>query len=88
MQDKRGLYYYPQAGNHKVRVYVRRRDGAVEFRLWQDELPEVWERHGWLPYRVLQDAAQLYREERNADADPLRIYDINVAELLLREAGQ
>lgn len=88
MQDKLGLFYYPQVNNHKVRVYVRRQDGVVEFRLWQEDLPEVWERHGWIPYGVLQDAARLYREERNADADPLRIYDINVAELLLREAGQ
>ena len=33
------------------------------------------------------NAADLYREERNADADPLKLYDAAVARALLEEAG-
>lgn len=89
MKDSLGLYYNPQAGNPGVRVYVRREpDGSVAFRLWRQDLPEVWERHGWVPYAVLESAARLYREERNPDADPLRLYDIRVAEALLQEEGR
>lgn len=41
MKDERGLYYHPQAGNSRARVYVRRgRDGEVEFRLWQADHPK------------------------------------------------
>ncbi|HJA78241.1 hypothetical protein [uncultured Desulfovibrio sp.] len=89
MKDALGLYYHPQAGNPGVRVYVRREaDGGVAFRLWRQDLPEAWERHGWVPYAVLESAARLYREERNPDADPLRLYDIRVAQALLQEEGQ
>lgn len=89
MKDTLGLYYHPQAGNSGVRVYVRREpDGSVAFRLWRQDLPEAWERHGWVPYDVLENAARLYREERNPEADPLRLYDIKVAEALLQEDGR
>ena len=77
---------YPQAGNSRARVYVRRgRDGEVEFRLWQADHPEVWERHPWLSLSVVQNAARLYKEERNQEADPLKLYDLAVARTLLRE---
>lgn len=86
MKDERGLYYHPNAGDNRARVYVRRgEDGGVEFRLWQSECPEIWERHPWLPYEVVQNAAQLYQKERNRDADPLRLYDLAVARALLQE---
>lgn len=86
MKDERGLYYYPQAGNREARVYVRHgEDGGIEFRLWQVDHPEVWERHGWLPLAVIENAARLYRKERNADADPLKLYDVAVARALLAE---
>lgn len=84
MRDERGLYYHAQAGNPRVRVYVRKgEDGEVEFRMWERDHPEVWEQHPWLPYAVIRDAARLYREERNPEADPLRLYDLNVAKNLL-----
>lgn len=87
MKDERGLYYHPQAGNSQARVYVRRGpDGEVEFRLWQADHPEVWERHPWLSLDVLQSAARLYQTERNREADPLRLYDLAVARALLRES--
>lgn len=86
MKDERGLYYFPQAGNHEARVYVRRGEsGETEFRLWQASHPEVWEKHGWIPLSVIENAARLYRAERNPDADPLKLYDAAVAQVLLRE---
>ncbi|MDO5483336.1 MAG: hypothetical protein Q4F27_00345 [Desulfovibrionaceae bacterium] len=89
MKDERGLYYHPNAGDSRARVYVRRgADGEIEFRLWQAEYPEIWERHPWLSLDVVQSAARLYHEERNQEADPLRLYDLAVARALLREAGE
>lgn len=90
MKDERGLYYFPQPGNAKARVYVRRGgDGGVEFRLWQEDHPEVWEKHQWLPTAVLRNAARLYREEKRGPegsaSDPLRLYDESVARALLGE---
>lgn len=88
MKDERGLYYFPNAADHRARMYVRRgEDGGVQFRLWQSDHPEVWDRHQWLDLQVIEDAARLYREERNADADPLKLYDAAVARALLEDAG-
>lgn len=88
MRDERGLYYHPQPGNAKVRVYVRRRDGDVEFRLWQADHSEVWEAHEWLPVEVIRNAAALYvHDGRGGGADPMRLYDEVVALALLEEAG-
>lgn len=86
MKDERGLYYHPNAGDSLSRVYVRRGpDGEVEFRLWSAEHPEVWERHPWLSLSVVQNAARFYKEERNRNADPLKLYDLAVARALLAE---
>lgn len=87
MRDQLGLYYHPQAGDATSRVYVRRGpDGEVEFRLWQADHPEVWERHPWLSLAVVRQAARLYQQERQTEADPLRLYDLAVARALLKEA--
>ncbi len=91
MKDDRGLYYYPQPGNTKVRVYVRRgEDAGVEFRLWESEHAEVWEKHDWLPHAVILEAAAMYKKlgRGSEGADPLVLYDAAVAEALLQEAGQ
>lgn len=86
MKDERGLYYHPNVGDNRARVYVRRGPaGEVEFRLWQAECPEIWERHPWLSMDIVQNAARLYQKERNENADPLKLYDIAVARALLRE---
>ncbi|MCL1985774.1 MAG: hypothetical protein FWG59_04925 [Betaproteobacteria bacterium] len=88
MRDERGLYYHPQPGNPKVRVYVRAGKGAeVEFRLWQAEYPEVWEKHEWIPLDVIHKAAQLYRERGRGplQGNPLALYDETVAKALLQE---
>ena len=58
MQDSLGVYYLPRPGIPAVRVYVRRGEsGEIEFRMWDQDHPEVWEKHQWLsgklqPYSV------------------------------------
>lgn len=86
MKDKLGLYYHPRPGDSRVRVYVRRGpDGEVQFRLWQSDMPEIFERHDWLPHDFIAQAARLYQSERNPEANPLWIYDINVARELIKQ---
>lgn len=84
MKDERGVYYYPNPAEKLVRMYVRERYGDVEFRLWNQEHPEIWERHDWLPHEVVVEAAREYAK-RGAGADPLEMYDINVAKRLLKD---
>ena len=87
MRDELGLYYHPQPGNSKLRVYVRAADGnEVEFRLWQADYPEAWEKHDWVPLDVIRQAARLYREGDSAQTrgDPLALYDEKVARALLQ----
>ncbi len=87
MKDERGLYYHPEPGNARARVYVRANaDGAVEFRLWQADQPEIWEGHQWITMDVIRNAARLYtREGRN---DPTALYDMAVARALLAEEAR
>lgn len=82
MQDARGLYYYPSPANKKERMYVRERAGQVEFRLWNLERPEIWDRHDWLPFDVIQQAAARYAGKGDP---PLALYDLDVAMALIRE---
>ena len=83
MKDDNGLYYHPHPADVKTRVYVRQGAGGIEFRLWRADHPEVWERHDWLAYEVIQAAASMYKERETA-ADPLALYDLNVAKALLK----
>lgn len=85
MQDARGLYYLPRPGIPAVRMYVRRAlGGEVEFRMWDAEHEEVWTKHDWIPLSVIRMAAELFRSEHK-DSDPVSLYDVDVAEALLRE---
>ncbi|ABM29549.1 MULTISPECIES: hypothetical protein [Desulfovibrionaceae] len=86
MQDERGLYYYPDPTNRRARVYVRVTDGAIEFRLWQADHAEVWDKHGWIPLEVIRNAAAMYRD-MGRETDPMLLYDEAVARALLKEAG-
>lgn len=89
MQDELGIYYHPTPGNADERVYVRHGlAGEVEFRLWRKGNAEIWERHGWLTLDTIKAAATMYRAERNANADMLKLYDLSVARSLLAEAGK
>lgn len=84
MQDERGLYYYPNPAQRATRMYVRLNDGAIEFRLYNSQAPEIWERHGWLPLEVVKQAAALYQGEK----DPTSLYDEKVARNLLESAAE
>lgn len=83
MKDQNGLYYYPNPADTGTRVYVRSGPSGPEFRLWQRDLPEVWEKHQWLPLAVIEAAAKMYQESPGR-SDPLRLYDQAVAEALIR----
>lgn len=84
MRDERGIYYFAEPGNTKARVYVKKgKNGEILFRLWEADHPEVWEGHPWLSYDIITQAASLYREERNSNSNPLRLYDMAVAKNLL-----
>ena len=82
MKDERGLYYYPNLQNKKVRMYVRKTKGEICFRLLNSEDPGLWEEHGWLPYGAIKQAAAL---NKNKDFDSNQVYDINMAKVLLNE---
>ncbi len=84
MKDQNGLYYYPNPADTKTRVYVRQGAGGIEFRLWRSDREDVWEKHDWLPYDVVLAAAEVYKTRGNA-SDPLELYDINVADALIKD---
>lgn len=85
MKDERGVYYYPNTQTHDVRMYVRENDGGdIEFRMWHKDHDEVWERHEWIPLDVVRTAARMYAE-RNAETNPMALYDEAIARRLLDE---
>lgn len=83
MHDERGYYYHARPGDSRVRVYVRKGRNGFEFRLWDAQMPEVWEKHGWIDYDTIRAAAGLYKNERNPNANPLGLYDPEIARNLL-----
>ncbi len=82
MRDDKGLYYYPNVSSKQERMYVRENDGVIEFRLWSQRSPEVWERHGWLDLDIIQRAAAMQKER--GGTVPLEIYDIESAKFLIK----
>ncbi|WP_147818758.1 hypothetical protein [Salidesulfovibrio onnuriiensis] len=86
MKDERGIYYTPSLQDPGTRMYVRENQGQVEFRLWNPYHPEAWEKHGWLPYAVIEAAAEKYKE-RGTDRNPLALYDLAVAKRLIEDEG-
>lgn len=84
MKDQNGLYYYPNPADTGTRVYVRQGAGGPEFRLWRQAMPEVWEKHNWLPLAVIEAAAQMYQKSAPG-ANPMLLYDKAVAEALIRD---
>ena len=83
MKDDKGLYYHPQPNNKRVRMYVRKFGSEVQFRLWNQDLTELWEEHGWVSHEAIQQAAKMY--EGKKAFNPGQVYDINIAEELLAE---
>jgi len=85
MKDSVGIYYYPFPENKRVRMYVREKNGAVEFRMRNEDDPSVWTDHGWLAYDAIQQAQVLYAQR--GQFDPKRAYDIKIANVLIRDGG-
>lgn len=84
MKDERGLYYHPSMQDTNTRMYVREVDGMIQFRLWNAGHEHVWEQHQWLPFDVIEAAAEMYRE-RGSDRNPLALYDLDIAKRLVRD---
>jgi hypothetical protein len=84
MKDELGLYYYPAPQHTTTRMYVRRFGGRVEFRMWDRDNAQVWEKHNWLPYEVIERAAAVFKAT-GKDTDPTALYDLAVAERLLAD---
>jgi hypothetical protein len=76
-----GSYYYPDPKNKKERMYVRDNGGSIEFRLWHQDHPHIWEKHGWLDMDLIKRAVEMYDNSRQ---NPLELYDMNVARALLK----
>ena len=85
MEDQLGCFYFPDPADKQTRVYVRHSvtGDDIDFRLWRAEHPEVWDKHGWVPYEAIQAAAKMYKD-MGRETDPLLFYDISVAKVLLK----
>jgi hypothetical protein len=82
MKDELGLYYFPFPQNKNARMYVREKEGAVWFRLWNADDPKLWEEHGWVPYDAIKQAEALYD---GTGFDPATAYDLQAARALIKE---
>ncbi|WP_419786701.1 hypothetical protein [Pseudodesulfovibrio sp.] len=85
MKDERGAYYTPSLQHPEVRMYVRDNNGDIEFRLYNPMEPIVWEKHQWVPYEAIRQAAEMYKE-RATGRNPLALYDLEIAKKLLSDA--
>lgn len=84
MKDKDGgLYYYPFPENKQIRMYVTESGGSVLFRMWRQDDASLWEEHGWVPHDAVVQAADMYNGK---NFDPKKVYDIQIARALLRDA--
>lgn len=83
MKDDNGLYYYPFPSNKRVRMYVRHGDGEPEFRMWNQDDPQLWTEHGWIPHSMIVQAKAMYRKDGAFDPD--KAYDLAAAKVLLEE---
>ncbi len=63
-------------------MYVREAEGIIWFRLWSADDPDLWEKHGWVPYGAIKQAAAMYKGDKFL---PNRAYDIEVAKMLVKE---
>lgn len=81
MQDDRGVYYYPFPRNKRVRMYVRTGEGGIEFRLWNQDDPDLWGTHGWVPHDAVVQAQAMYR---GGPFDPRQAYDLSLAKEVLK----
>ena len=84
MKDDRGVYYYPFPQNKRVRMYVRQGTQGIDFRLWNQDDPQLWTEHGWLPHEAIVAASAIYRKK---GFDPDQAYDLTLARALLAEGA-
>lgn len=84
MKDGRGLYYYPFPLNKRVRMYVRQGTDEIEFRLWNQDDPQMWDLHGWVPYTAIQKARTLYQGGR---FNPDQAYDLSLARAVIDDTA-
>jgi len=84
MKDELGVFYYPAPQHTEARMYVRRFAGRIEFRMWHRDDAGVWEKHNWLPYTVIEQAAAMFKAS-GKESDPTALYDLAVAERLLTD---
>ncbi|BCS89496.1 hypothetical protein [Pseudodesulfovibrio sediminis] len=84
MKDERGHYYTPVLQHPEVRMYVREEDDQIQFRLYNPTEPIIWEKHGWMPFDVIEQAAAMFRE-KGTDRNPMALYDLDIAKKLLTE---
>jgi hypothetical protein len=82
MKDDRGHYYYPFPQNKRVRMYVRQGVEGIDFRLWNQEDPQLWTEHGWLSHEAIAAASVMYQKK---GFDPDQAYDLKLAKALLAE---
>ncbi|WP_028575253.1 hypothetical protein [Desulfonatronovibrio hydrogenovorans] len=82
MKVPQGPYYYPNPKNKKERMYVRENDGSIEFRLWHQDHPQIWDKHGWLDMDIVKRAAGMYEKKGQ---NPLELYDQDIARALLKQ---
>ncbi|WP_029897522.1 hypothetical protein [Desulfohalovibrio reitneri] len=86
MKDDKGRFYYPFPENKSVRMYVKKDEDTIWFRMDDANDPSLWEQHGWVPWGALQKAISMHKEEgKNKAFDPTKAYDINVARKILEE---
>ncbi len=85
MKDAKGLYYFPYPSNKKVRMYVRRVDDEICFRLYQADEKKMWDEHGWVPHDAIIQAVEIYEKKSANGFDPTEAYNIDIAKELLKE---
>ncbi|MFO8032276.1 MAG: hypothetical protein R6U22_07010 [Desulfohalobiaceae bacterium] len=84
MKDNFGLYYYPIPANKKIRMYVRENQGVIEFRLHNQDDPQLFEQHGWITHEAARQAAEMYKQQ-GSKQDFLYLYDFDTALSVLAE---
>ena len=82
MKDTLGMFYYPFPQNKKVRMYVRSSENEPEFRMWNQDDPQMWEEHGWVPYSAIVQARAMYTGKA---FDPGKAYDLEAANALIED---
>jgi hypothetical protein len=63
-------------------MYVRKEGDIIEFRLWNQDDPKLWKKHGWVPYDAILQATDMYKGE---DFNPNQAYDIEIAKALIKD---